>query len=184
LLHRKQSNTIPLLSEDYRQKIIEWIGKPSAILNLLYIATADEYTATEFHNKCDNKGPTVLLVKSMEGYVFGGYAAHSWDSSGKYINCSSSFLFTLTNPSKIPPTKYSVTYDGAANALRCLGNCGPIFGGGYDLFIGDQSKGYVSYSEFPFSYGESKDAGFHITRKKRDFQISHIEVYSVVVVVV
>jgi len=181
----KQSNPTLLLSEHYKQLIVQWIGNPSN-LNLLYSATGDGgFSAKEFHDKCDNKGPTVVVVKSTEGYVFGGYAAHSWDSSGKYIgrssyiNSQSSFLFTLTNQHKVPPTKYSVTHEGAANAMRCLANCGPIFGGGYDLFIGDSLNGHnSSYSEFPFSYGEVKDVGFYFAGT-RDFQISQVDVYSV-----
>jgi len=27
----------------------------------------------DFHNNCDNKDPTLILVETIKGYIFGGY---------------------------------------------------------------------------------------------------------------
>ena len=46
---------------------------------LLYRASEHEYSAESFHEYCDDKGPTLIVIKSSEGYIFGGYTTQSWD---------------------------------------------------------------------------------------------------------
>ena len=48
-------------------------------LRLLYRASRDGFAAECFHSRCDNKGPTVTIVKSGE-YIFGGFTEQSWTS--------------------------------------------------------------------------------------------------------
>jgi len=52
--------------------------------NLLYKATRDGWHPNTFHKKCDEKSPTLLVIKSGDN-IFGGYADKSW-SSRKLIN--------------------------------------------------------------------------------------------------
>ena len=86
------------------EKIYEWSGYRN--MKLLYRGTRDGKTCKDFHNKCDNKGPTICLYKSEKGYIFGGYSPISWKSSGKWEKHNESFIFTLTNiydkPTKFP----------------------------------------------------------------------------------
>ena len=46
-------------------------------MKLCYRASDNGWASSTFHNFCDNKGPTVVLVK-VGKYVFGGYAAAAW----------------------------------------------------------------------------------------------------------
>ena len=39
----------------------------------------------------------MVLIKSAEGFVFGGYTPLDWDDSRKWKNDSDTFLFSLTN---------------------------------------------------------------------------------------
>ena len=50
---------------------------------LIYRASRDGWNSSNFHGFCDNKGPTVTVVRS-ENYIFGGYTEQSWD--GKHYN--------------------------------------------------------------------------------------------------
>ncbi|RIA83593.1 BTB/POZ domain-containing protein [Glomus cerebriforme] len=53
--------------------------------NLLYRASRDGFTITEFHNKCDNKGPTIMIIKiTGSKQIIGGYNPFEWDSVGDY----------------------------------------------------------------------------------------------------
>ena len=97
-------------------------GTPS----LLYRMTSDGTSTSEFHSRCDGKGPTVVLIRSDNGFVFGGYADKPWHSEGKYIACDKSFIFTVCNPHGIPPTRYLV--NSPAHALYGDASCGPTFG--------------------------------------------------------
>ena len=46
---------------------------------------------------CDNKGPTVTIVKNNYGKVFGGYTSVSWDSTTQnWKTDSASFLFSMS----------------------------------------------------------------------------------------
>ncbi len=44
-------------------------------LDLLYKASIDNFTASSFHSKCDNKGPTITFVTSTNSGRFGGYTS-------------------------------------------------------------------------------------------------------------
>ena len=41
--------------------------------NLIYSATRDGSYPEDFHRKCDNKGPTITLIKTNDNRKFGGY---------------------------------------------------------------------------------------------------------------
>lgn len=50
---------------------------------LCYRASVDGWRSRTFHNRCDNKGATVTIVK-VGSYIFGGYNDNSWQ--GKFSN--------------------------------------------------------------------------------------------------
>jgi len=87
------------------QSFTEWPG--NAILNVLlrpvnkrmgkvlYRASTNGDDISRFHRECDNKGPTIIIVQSTTGAVFGGYTDVSWASSGGFKRSSTSFLFRI-----------------------------------------------------------------------------------------
>ena len=44
---------------------------------LCWRASRDGWAAKKFHSLCDDKGPTVTIIK-VGKYIFGGYASESW----------------------------------------------------------------------------------------------------------
>ena len=86
-------------------KIYEWTGGKN--MELLYRGTRDGMSAEVFHNKCNNKGPTISLFKNEKGYIFGGYASIDWQGgSGTWRSAPDSFIFSLTNMYSISSTKF------------------------------------------------------------------------------
>ena len=71
-----------LLDSQYDDELREWLGNDYD-MKLIYRASEHNYTANSFHKCCDDKGPTLIVVKSSEGWIFGGYTTQSW--SGKCI---------------------------------------------------------------------------------------------------
>ena len=71
-----------ILSSDQRETLVTWLKESRAITNdcnkLLYRASSNGWAASNFHSYCDNKGPTVTVIKSGN-YIFGGYTDQSWD---------------------------------------------------------------------------------------------------------
>ena len=80
-----------ILSSDQQQALIKWLKETltsaSCDYALLYRASRNGWAAANFHSCCDNKGPTVTVVKSGN-YIFGGYTDQSWESHGRTINYS------------------------------------------------------------------------------------------------
>ncbi|XP_078066737.1 MTOR-associated protein MEAK7 isoform X3 [Mustelus asterias] len=51
---------------------------------------------TRFCSLILHKGPSLLVIKDSDGYVFGGFASHSWDARPQFQGDSKCFLFTLS----------------------------------------------------------------------------------------
>ena len=62
--------------QQYDSYLREWCGDFK--WKLLYRASENEYSAKSFHKYCDNKGPTLVIIKNSEGCIFGGYTTKSW----------------------------------------------------------------------------------------------------------
>ena len=90
---------------EFIQKILEWSGYKK--MELIYRGSRDGTKSKNFHDKCDNKGPTIVLCKNDKGNIFGGYCPIHWKSEGGFQSNSESFIFTLTNIYNIEPTKFN-----------------------------------------------------------------------------
>ena len=69
-----------ILNFEYADSLRQWFG--DCRYKLIYRASEHNYTASSFHKYCDNKGPTLVVIKSKEGFVFGGFTAKSWRREG------------------------------------------------------------------------------------------------------
>jgi len=49
-------------------------------MKLLYRGGMHDWTAAKFHERCDNQGATIVVMKSKAGKVFGGFTNVSWFS--------------------------------------------------------------------------------------------------------
>lgn len=163
--------------------INKWLGGAKKF-NLLYKAVNDGFTGSAFHAKCDNKGPTVTIITSTEGYVFGGYSAVAWVSRDDFIadNSNQSFLFSLKNPRNEPPKKFRLIKPGWA--IHGSSYDQPAFGAGRDIGCCENSNknnkshfnfGY-SYDPTPFTYGKDAKTAF---TGACNFSSKDIEVYQV-----
>ena len=75
----------------------------------LYRATDQDvgFTAAKFHSLCDNKGPTLTLIKTVAGHTFGGYTRVNWDSNSNSKADYHSFLFSVDKKSKYPIVEFN-----------------------------------------------------------------------------
>ena len=148
---------------------------------LLYRASRDGFEATNFHAKCDNQPRTLTIIKTTEGYIFGGYTAVAWDCSSTYKTDPNAFIFSLVNVRSTPlliPVKVNSIY-----SIICNATYGPTFGVGIDLYIANNSNTETtSYSNLGhcydfklFSYGSNEAQWF--LAGSYTFQTSEIEVF-------
>jgi hypothetical protein len=138
----------------------------------------DGFTPADFHKCCDNKGATLAVIQSKDGYLFGGYTPLSWDSKSNYIGHPNMFIFTLSNPHNIPPTKYP---KGATNkGILCYETHAITFGGGFDIFVETNShQNNSSFTYFPGTYLDTTNKGKETFTGALNFTTSDYEVYSV-----
>ncbi len=71
-----------LVNQQYDDKLREWVGDYN--WKLIYRASEHGYTASSFHECCNDKEPTLIVIKSSGGWIFGGYTTQSWSGDGIY----------------------------------------------------------------------------------------------------
>ena len=72
-----------LVNKQYDDKLKEWLGNDCK-WKLRYRASEYGYSARFFHECCDYiQGPTLIVIKSSGGWIFGGYTTQSW-SGGRF----------------------------------------------------------------------------------------------------
>uniref|UniRef100_A0A3P9CHK4 Interferon-induced protein 44-like n=1 Tax=Maylandia zebra TaxID=106582 RepID=A0A3P9CHK4_9CICH len=135
-------------------------------LQLLYKASIHGFTGAAFHQRCDNRSPTVSVGYNNSGFVFGGYTKQPFSQSGQYVNDDQAFLFTFNGENLI---KYPVT--NPTYAVRMIANSGPYFGGDLVLVNGSQA---VTYSN-PGNYYNFPAAEMH----GNDLNLTECEIYQV-----
>lgn len=55
------------------------------------------------------QGPTLIILKTTEGAICGGFTSKNWDSTGKFTEDNDAFVFNLTQ-------KYSLNNNQTAIA--------------------------------------------------------------------
>jgi len=159
--------------------LLTWISEACKTrrlsLKLLWKGTMDGFSASTFHNKCDNQGATVTIILSDLDYIFGGFTTKSWVGNGPVYD-PEAFIFSLTHKTKL--SKQRSTFC----SIYCRADYGPIFGGGNEINICDNcniynnshSKGNHTY-DLPEGVGDKTYlAGAY------KFRVRDIEVYSVI----
>ena len=67
-------------NNEYDKCLQKWVGDYK--WRLIYRASEQGYTGKSFHRYCDTKGPTLIVIKSSGGWIFGGYTTRSWGGWG------------------------------------------------------------------------------------------------------
>ena len=73
-----------IVDKQYDRYLREWLGNHYK-WKLIYRASEHEYTAKSFHECCSDKGPTLIVIKSSGGWIFGGYTTQSWRKSIYFV---------------------------------------------------------------------------------------------------
>jgi len=72
-------DSVILTNEEHRTVLKGWLPSLDGNWRLLFRGSRDGFATKTFHSKCDNKGPTVTIVKSGNN-IFGGFTEVSWKS--------------------------------------------------------------------------------------------------------
>ena len=148
-------------------------------MELIYRGTRDGMEPKNFHDKCDNKGPTITLYQN-EKCIFGGYNPNAWASNNQWLSSSDCFIFSLVNTYNIEPTKFAK--NNKDNYAVYHGETyGPNFGGGWDIGNSSGTSLNNSLSSFPYSYEDILGKGKSIftgDENNQKLQLKEIEVFN------
>ncbi len=84
-----------IVEDIYDSYLREWIGDYS--MKLIYRASKYGFNAESFHKYSNIKDPTLIIMKSTDGWIFGGYTTQSWESFSNIYNHGSSYSYYNNN---------------------------------------------------------------------------------------
>ena len=158
--------------------ISSWINPNKTFtFTLLYRGSVDGDSPYVFHSKCDNKGTTVTLISTRNGWRFGGYSDVPWESNFEtynkwdYKNSTNAFIFSV-NLKK----KYNILREKFE--IFCSERYGPTFGAGQDITIRENFLTENSSCSSPSSYGKMEDTN-EFNGGENYFIAKEVEVYLV-----
>jgi hypothetical protein len=178
-------DSLILTCSNQKITIDQWINISALKATLLWRGTRDGFSSSKFHSRCDNKGATFTVIKSSDGYIFGGYLSVSWNSSGNFISDSQAWLFSLNLP-YINLVKLKCK--SPAEAACGNSECGPTFGGGNDISVSSDCNGNVKAylqlgdksaisTHYNSGYNYSSYKKFIYGGEPGNLAVSEIEVY-------
>ena len=160
--------------KEYKISLKNWINKTSFIkANLLYRLSRDGESFKTFHEKCNNKSPTLIIIESINGQKFGGYTTCTWD--GKWTNKfdGQTFLFSLNKNIKFKK-KYNLNDN---KDIYVDQDCGPWFGRN-DLYFEKNMKICYSYKSNQYSFLNDKD--LYYNKDDDDIELKEVEIYEII----
>ncbi|KAJ6245819.1 hypothetical protein M0813_20239 [Anaeramoeba flamelloides] len=176
----------------FLQILEKWIKEAGCNSNLQrrFNSRTDGWKQKTFHQKCDNKGKSIVLIKLKNNSLFGGFAAIDWDSQSGYKQSTGnkSFLFSLISldPKFKEPLKMPI-YQKENCEIFCHENYGPIFGDGdFDLLLGYsyQNMNQFNYSSLDYTYKapfgykyQSNEARNFLAGSYKNWDIFQIEIF-------
>ena len=127
--------------------IIGWIKEKTnkEVINIESIFKMKEngYDSKDFHKYCDDKEPTLTLVKTTKDKIFGGFTPLNWknDKNDKIDDSNQTFIFSLNLMKK---------YDLINKKKEAIYTSeGPCFGVS-DIYLNSNMKNGISYMQMNF----------------------------------
>ena len=129
-------------------------------------------TSKDFHNYCDNKGPTLTIVKTTKNKIFGGFTPLNWDNSWSKIDKDNqTFIFSLNLMKKYDMINIK------KQEIYCGSDYGPYFGG-RDFSIESNMKTAQAYANTETNFLSNNN--LELTGNKGDnisFDIEDFEIF-------
>ena len=160
ILDKNKTFDTEILNEDkYKQEsIINWIkesiNKNKIKLEKIFSMKIISNSSKDFHNYCDNRGPTLTLIKTTKNKIFGGFTPLNFESYGgpKYDIDGQTFIFSLDSMKK-----YKLI-NKEKEAIYCEEKYGPYFGE-KDFYIESNMKNGMAYSNKASNFNLEQTGG-------------------------
>jgi hypothetical protein len=145
-----------LLKTEQIARLVDWIDRKDGKnytydeipykFKLLVRGSTDGFDSEVFHDKCDHKGPTIVVMQiAYSGELVGGYNPLEWSIGDGRLTTQNSFLFSFPKQGNLTDGKVSrVTRFNYAIRIKDKTH-GPCFGD-KDLWMKNNFNGYDSCS--------------------------------------
>lgn len=134
---------------------------------LLYDTSKDGDSVSTFHSRCDGEGPTVTIVETTLGVMFGGFTDQHWSSTTGWGTDTDAFVFRL-RPSKL---KFKVS--SSSYAIYKSASYGPQFGNlafRIEQYCRSYAKSYVSSGSY-YNIGSSVLNNGHYDFRVKEYAV-------------
>ena len=158
---------------DDLKKVKQWIDPNKNItLNLIFKKSRDGNTTQSFHNCCDNKGKTLIMIETTKGRKFGGFTNENWDLTDKWKKNINDFVFSLDLNKKY-------NHNQAGDSIIGCKKNGPVFGNSRD------SQVDICFNNNSLDFGISNNGSFNTNKElnsgEERFETLELEVYQVII---
>ena len=157
-----------ILTNEAKDMLLNWLPRKPNKITLLMNSNKHGESRKSFMDKCKGKCPTLAVIKTTNGYVFGGYTTQMW-RDGDFVKDNNAFVFSIDKKRKYKIKK-------PEQAIRFQFQSFWLFG--CDICVYDKctkgninnvdNKDYDIPERFELNGGE-----YHFTVKS--FEIYHIE---------
>ena len=182
-LEEKNGNKIiksNIINKNEEKIILNWIPTNFRFFELIFDTTRDGDSVDSFKNKCEGQSPTLVIVKTETGVIFGGYATSSWKELGP-IEDNNSFCFSL-NPNK----KYNLTSQTHALFGYLFNKIMFQFGCCYFRIVHNCTQNYNNYIS-PFGDKYYKKGLYDLDKinpnckkgEDRHFKVNRLEIFKI-----
>ena len=151
--------------------IIDCLGKKNLEIEKLYKMSRDGDKAI-FHQKCDNKGPTLCLFKIKDKDIrYGGFTSVSWDTTSGEKRDEYAFIFSFNKKKMFKTQSYN-------KSIYCSSDYGPFFGGNQSIEVAElwfcegNNCGFYNNNIY-------QDISKECTQGLKDFALDELEVFQV-----
>ena len=125
-------------------------------------------SAAKFHESCDDQGPTLVIIRTENGFEFGGYTEQSWKSTNGFKPDKRAFVFSFTRRKKEMCKNNQCIYASS--------KYGPTFGDRNIYIADDCGSNNDSYTQIHSSYSNiTLQKSFN--RAPEHFKVKKFEVF-------
>ncbi|KAJ5077969.1 hypothetical protein M0811_05226 [Anaeramoeba ignava] len=170
---------------EYENKLKEWINDNDFFSKMkkAFSAKRDGFSSENWHSICDNKGKTLIIIKTKDNFIFGGFTQVGFKRNSYYISDPNPFIFSLRNDKNDrKPEKFQIKKGKEPNAIYYHFGSGPIFGGGHDFYLnsnletGDSQFGHTYYLPNGIDY-DTNEAKSYLAGSYNKWIVDEIETY-------
>jgi hypothetical protein len=174
-----------IITDQHAELISKWINRleisdeiKSCEFKLLLRGSRDGFSASKFHETCDNQSHTVSIVKLKDSNeILGGYNPSVWKSDHGYSTTNDSFIFSFMMNDRIENCILSRVRKGS-NAIFNNPMRGPSFGkcslGKCDLILSGEN-GFNNSFCIKTSYEKP------IRKTGSNFSVEEFEVFKIII---